>query len=129
MTETSLGYLTDHEAITRSVPVASPRNPVSNRLAHFFRPGATGPIYAGVGLCAVGFIVLGLGWLQVALLRDVWKQMPYVLSAGFPGIGLVLVGLVMVNIAVRRRDMEATRQQLADVAEAVRAARGQGPRS
>lgn len=121
MTDSQLMYTATMEAPPNTASKQAPAVvPYRDRLAYAFRPESRVPIYLGVGLCAVGFIVLGVGWLEVALLSDVWKQMPYLLSAGLPGIGLILVGLVTVNVSVRRQDGAATRRQLAEVAEAVR---------
>lgn len=82
-------------------------------------PASLLPTYIGVAVAAVGFVLMGLAWARVAGLVDVWKQMPYLLSAGLPGLGLVMVGLVIVNVSARRQDAAARARQMATLAEAL----------
>ena len=83
-------------------------------------PDSRLPVYLGVALCAAGFVLLGIGWANVAGLADVWKQMPYLLSAGLPGIGLIMVGLVVINVAAKRQEATERRRQLGELTEAMR---------
>lgn len=62
------------------------------------------PTLAGVVLTAVGFAVLGYSWVKVADETNVALQLPYFLSGGLVGLALVMVGLVTVSIATKRRD-------------------------
>jgi len=64
--------------------------------------------------------LIGYAWAKVAGLVDVWKQMPYVVSAGLPGLGLVMTGLVIVNVSARRQDGAARARQMATLTEAMR---------
>ena len=82
----------------------------------------TSPILTlvGVAVTLVGFVFIAFGWARVAGLVDVWKQMPYVLSAGLPGLGLVMTGLVIVNVSARRQDGAARARQMALLTEALR---------
>lgn len=82
-------------------------------------PASHVPIYLGVAIAAIGFILIGVAWAQVAGEVDVWKQMPYLLSAGLPGLGLVMVGLVVINISARRQDGAARARQMATLTEAL----------
>lgn len=67
--------------------------------------------YAGVLLVSVGAVLLAVAWGKVAGLTDVSLQVPYVLSAGFPGLALVAAGLTVVNVAAKQGDArERTRQ-------------------
>jgi hypothetical protein len=63
--------------------------------------------------------LIGYAWAKVAGLVDVWKQMPYVVSAGLPGLGLVMTGLVIVNVSARRQDGAARARQMATLTEAM----------
>ena len=90
-----------------------------SRLAAFFDPASTIPMYVGVVVSLAGFILLGIGWARVAGLVLVWQQMPYVLSAGLPGLGLVMTGLVIVNVSARRQDGAARARQLGMLTEAL----------
>lgn len=82
-------------------------------------PASYLPTYIGVAVAVVGFALMGIAWARVAGLVDVWKQMPYLLSAGLPGLGLVMVGLVIVNVSARRQDGAARARQMAALTEAL----------
>lgn len=83
-------------------------------------PASLIPTFVGVVVAAVGFALIGYAWAKVAGLVDVWKQMPYVVSAGLPGLGLVMTGLVIVNVSARRQDGAARARQMATLTEAMR---------
>ena len=95
-------------------------SPRRSRLSALLDPSSTVPTLFGVGVAVAGFALIAIGWADVAGLTDVWKQMPYLLSAGLPGLGLVMTGLVIVNVSVRRQDGAARARQTAMLAEALR---------
>ncbi len=67
--------------------------------------------WLGVLVAAAGAVLLAVAWGQTAGLSNVALQVPYVVSAGFTGLGLVAVGLTVVNISAKRADArERTRQ-------------------
>lgn len=66
--------------------------------------GTKGTIYVAVGVTALGFLVIFLGWNGAAGKDHVAGQIPYVISGGLTGLGLVWVGLTMANAEARRRD-------------------------
>ena len=74
-------------------------------------------IWAGVVLCAAGFILLVYTWGRVAALLNVALQLPYIVSGGFTGIGLILVGLTVINIATKRQDAAERTRQLTELRE------------
>ena len=82
-------------------------------------PASHLPTYVGVAVTLVGFALIGYAWVKVAALIDVWRQMPYVVSAGLPGLGLVMTGLVVINVSARRQDGAARARQMATLAEAL----------
>jgi len=82
-------------------------------------PASPTPIYLGVGLTLAGFIMLGIGWAKVAGEVDVFRQFPYLLSVGLPGLGLIMAGLILVNISVRRQDSAERARQLSALTEAM----------
>jgi len=82
-------------------------------------PASLLPTCLGVAVAAIGFALMGIAWARVAGLVDVWKQMPYLLSAGLPGLGLVMVGLVVINVSARRQDGAARARQMAALTEAL----------
>lgn len=91
-----------------------------SRLRALLDPASTIPTYVGVVVALVGFALIAIGWAKVAGLVDVWRQMPYLLSAGLPGLGLVMTGLVIINVSARRQDAAARARQTAMLAEALR---------
>lgn len=64
----------------------------------------------GLLFVAAGFVVIGFAWNGSASKVRVDSQMPYLLSGGFMGIGLIVVGIVMLLLATVR----AERQILTD---------------
>jgi len=82
-------------------------------------PASQVPTLIGVAVAAIGFALMGIAWVKVAGLTDVWRQMPYLMSAGLPGLGLVMTGLVLVNVSVRRQDGAARARQMAALSEAL----------
>ena len=70
------------------------------------------PIIVGLVLCATGFVLIAYCWSQVALRKTVAAQLPWVVSAGFTGLGLIIVGGLAVATQVRRRDAERQLRRL-----------------
>ncbi|MEA3056812.1 MAG: hypothetical protein QOD30_2244 [Actinomycetota bacterium] len=93
------------------------RSPVLRALTD---PGSHAPTYAGIAIALVGFALMVYAWSEVAALLDVSQQMPYVFSAGLPGLGLVMTGLVVINVSARRQDGAARARQLDMLTEALR---------
>ena len=91
-----------------------------SRFRALLDPASTVPTYVGVVVALVGFALIAIGWAKVAGLVDVWRQMPYLLSAGLPGLGLVMTGLVIINVSARRQDAAARARQTAMLTEALR---------
>jgi uncharacterized membrane protein YidH (DUF202 family) len=79
------------------------------------------PVYAGAALIAVGLALLAYTWLRVADLASVPLQLPYLASGGFTGVGLVVVGCLVVNVAVKRRESAERRRQIEELAQLVAA--------
>ena len=108
--------------------ISSPRTPPglerdssrSSRWRALTDPSSYVPTLVGVAIAAIGFALLGIAWVKVAGLTQVWQQMPYLLSAGLPGLGLVMTGLVVVNVSARRQDAAARARQTEALAEASR---------
>lgn len=82
-------------------------------------PSSYVPTLLGVAITAVGFAMIGIAWAKVAALTQVWQQTPYLVSAGLPGLGLVMTGLVVINVSARRQDAAARARQMAALAEAL----------
>jgi hypothetical protein len=85
----------------------------------FLAPESRVPTYAGIVLALAGFALILVGWSQAAGLANSWQQVPYILSAGLPGIGLVMVGLVVLNVAARRQDGARRSREMAALTDAL----------
>jgi hypothetical protein len=70
----------------------------------WLRAGAPAQTYIGVGVALLGFVLILVAWGQVAGETQVYLQVPYLVSAGLTGLGLVMVGLTIVNVAAKQRD-------------------------
>lgn len=73
--------------------------------------------YVGIAVAAAGFAMIMYTWGEVAALTVVPYQMPYLVSGGLVGLGLILVGLTLVNINAKRQDGAARQRQLGQVRE------------
>lgn len=71
--------------------------------------------YAGVALCGIGAVLLTVAWGETAGLTVVSLQIPYLISAGFTGLGLVVVGLTIVNVFAKAADSRDRARQTAEL--------------
>lgn len=71
--------------------------------------------YAGVVLAAAGAGLLVIAWGRTAALTSVALQVPYVVSAGFTGLGLVAVGLTVINVSSKHADARGRSQQISEL--------------
>jgi hypothetical protein len=74
-----------------------------------------------------GLGLIGYTWGRVAGLLQVPLQLPYVLSGGLTGLGLVLVGITVVNITVRRQDGLRRDEVVEQLATVLSALAGEAP--
>jgi hypothetical protein len=93
-------------ALTERVPALRPLSPV--------------PTYLGIAVAAVGFVLVMFAWGQSAGETNVALQIPYLISGGMVGLGLIMVGVTVVNVAAKRRDALLREQQTALLASALR---------
>lgn len=75
--------------------------------------------YTGLAFAVAGLGLIAFAWGRTAGLADVGLQMPYVLSAAFPGLGLVIAGLTVVNLSAKRADARERSRQLAELRDLV----------
>lgn len=100
-------------------PVAS-RPGVTDRLPTL-PPLSPIPTYVGIAITVIGFAVIAFAWGKVAGIADnVALQMPYLVSGGLAGLGLVMVGVTVINVAAKRRDSQLRQQQTQLLADALR---------
>lgn len=83
----------------------------------------------GVGLCALGFLLVFLGWNGAASVDRVPSQFPYLLSGGIAGLCFVVLGVGMLVVQNQRADraaLQATLRELQESLERVGLAQGTG---
>ena len=83
------------------------------------RPQSPVPTYIGILVATAGFVLLAIAWGGVAGENNVARQVPYLVSGGLFGIGLILVGLTIVNVAAKRRDSALRERQMQLLASAI----------
>ena len=90
-----------------------------SRWGALFEPSSYFLTYVGIAALLAGFALIAVAWALIAGLTDVWKQMPYLVSAGFPALGLIMTGLLLINIAAKRQDAAERARQLATLTDAL----------
>lgn len=83
----------------------------------------------GVGLCALGFLLVFLGWNGAASVDRVPSQFPYLISGGVAGLCFVVLGVGMLVVQNQRADraaLQATLRELQESLERVGLAEGTG---
>ena len=93
-------------ALAERVPALRPLSPV--------------PTYLGIAVAAIGFVLVIFAWGQSAGETNVALQIPYLISGGMVGLGLIMVGVTVVNVAAKRRDALLREQQTELLASALR---------
>lgn len=84
------------------------------------RPLSPVPTYLGIAVAAIGFVLVLFAWGQSAGETNVALQIPYLISGGMVGLGLIMVGVTVVNVAAKRRDAMLREQQTELLAGALR---------
>lgn len=69
-------------------------------------------VYLGIFVMVAGFSIVTYTWGKVAGLLAVPLQLPYIISGGLVGLGLVMLGVGITNIAVKRRNAFARERKL-----------------
>jgi hypothetical protein len=73
--------------------------------------------WVGVFLAAAGAVLLAIAWGRTAGLTNVALQVPYIVSAGFTGLGLIATGLTVVNISAKQADARERTRQVSELRE------------
>lgn len=73
--------------------------------------------YAGVALIAIGFAAIGFVWGKVAALTSVPLQVPYLVSGGLTSLGLILVGVTLINVQAKLSDARRRDRQIEQLSE------------
>ena len=100
-------------------PVTSRQVAAGPQLPAWLRAGSSAWIWIGVVVAAVGFVMLAYAWGRVAGETELYLQMPYVVSAALAGLGVIMVGLTVVNIASRQQDAAARDRQIEEMLAAI----------
>lgn len=104
----------------RKVRVFDADAPVAEEGAPSMRPIRPTLLYVGIVLVAAGFALIAFSWGQVAGLESVPLQLPYLLSGGLTGLGLIIVGATAVNIHAKRREAAERERQTQQLMEILR---------
>jgi hypothetical protein len=73
--------------------------------------------WIGVLLATAGAVLLVVAWGKTAGLTNVGLQVPYVVSAGFTGLGLIATGLTVINISAKQADARERSRQVTELRE------------
>jgi hypothetical protein len=73
--------------------------------------------WIGVLLATAGAVLLVVAWGKTAGLTNVALQVPYVVSAGFTGLGLIATGLTVINISAKQADARERTRQVTELRE------------
>ncbi len=76
----------------------------------------------GLTTIGLGLLVVALGWHGAARIADVREQTPFLLSGGFLGLGLVMLGVGLLITQNARQDRARLEFKLDQILEALRAA-------
>ncbi len=68
--------------------------------------------FLGLVLCGAGFLLIILGWAGAARRSCIDCQIPYLLSGGAAGLGLILFGVTIVVMAQLRTDSRRLAERL-----------------
>ena len=118
MTNLTVDLLQSREPLPEERPQASRRFTDPSRRLATLRAIPQLATWVGIGLIAVGLGLIVLAWGRTAALgNNVGWQVPYVISAGFSGVALVLVGLTVINIDVKRTESAERRRHLSELRE------------
>jgi hypothetical protein len=117
-TESSTGEVWVVETPTE-IPTRRRPTLAAGRLPSSLRAGTPAWTWLGVALAGLGFVLLAVGWGQVAGETQLYLQMPYVVSAAMAGLGVIMVGLTMLNIAARQQDAHARDRQMEQLLAAI----------
>ena len=78
-------------------------------------------IWTGIGFIVAGFVLIAVAWAGAAGHLLVSLQVPYLISGGLGGVGLIVVGGLVVVVTVVRQAADQRARQTQTLIDAVRA--------
>jgi len=76
-------------------------------------------VQLGLGLIAAGLLFIGLAWNGAASVDFVSGQIPYLLSGGALGLGLIVMGAAMIIVQNSRKDRSIIEAELKELNTAI----------
>ena len=73
----------------------------------------------GMGCAILGFLILAVAWNGAAGLDYAQGQLPYLLSGGFGGLGMIVLGEALIVSESNRRDRAILERKLEEIALAL----------
>jgi hypothetical protein len=95
---------TPPEPRDEQILAARHRHPRRSRFAGWLAPSSPALVYLGIALVVAGFGTIAFTWSRVAGTAIVVLQLPYLISGGFTGLALVVVGVLSMYLGAKRRD-------------------------
>ena len=74
-----------------------------------------GGTWAGVLVTLAGVALLIVAWDKTSTTLEVGRQIPWLISAGFTGVCLVVLGLTVINLTAKHADGAERRRQLSEL--------------
>ena len=71
--------------------------------------------WLGLALCSAGFVAIALGWSGMSGAKSADAQLPYLLSGGASGLGLIIFGAALLVISQLRSDRFRHEDALAEL--------------
>jgi hypothetical protein len=103
---------------------ARPQRARRSRFAGLLAPLSPAPVYVGIIAIVAGLGTLAYTWSRVAGTAIVALQLPYVISGGFTGIALVVLGVLSMYLGAKRRDSWQRDRRLEELAAILEGATG-----
>ena len=72
-------------------------------------------IYVGLALLVAGGVLVAIAWGKTAGLTEVARQTPYLVSTAFPGLGLVIIGMISIHLGIREGESRERSRQNAEL--------------
>jgi hypothetical protein len=116
MTETespTLEARTQHEGPREQVDAAASSGPIAG-VVQSLRAIPHAGVWLGILITGLGAGLVIFAWGETAAQTAVALQLPYVVSAGFSGVAIVVVGLTIVQMATKN---EAARERSRQISE------------